>query len=437
KKIEFTEEMREKHTILAPQMSPIHFQFLEAAFRQSGYNMVVLESIDKGAVDEGLKYVNNDACYPAIIVIGQLIEALKSGKYDLDTTSVMISQTGGGCRATNYIGFLRKALKDAGFEKVPVISLNAVGIEKNSGFKFTLELLNRSLMALIYGDLLMNVLYRVRPYERIKGSANMLYEKWAEICTESLEYANRKIFKQIIREIVREFDELELTNQVKPKVGLVGEILVKFHPTANNNVVSIVEAEGAEAVMPGLTDFLLYSAYGLGYKYKYLSGSKTSQLFGHAAIKVIEYYRKAYREALASSNRFYAPETIEEIAEGASSVVALGHQTGEGWFLTGEMVELINKGVKNIICMQPFACLPNHVTGKGMMKELKRVYPGTNIVAIDYDPGASEVNQLNRIKLMISTAFENMGEFDTHKVRSYVPTEYRRMRGILSMRTKL
>ncbi|KUO73093.1 MAG: 2-hydroxyglutaryl-CoA dehydratase [Clostridia bacterium BRH_c25] len=433
KRVEFTKEMKEKHTILVPQMSPIHFDFLEEAFRQSGYNMVVLGSTDYGAVDEGLKYVNNDACYPAIIVIGQLIEALKSGKYDLNNTSVMISQTGGGCRATNYIGFLRKALKDAGFERVPVISLNALGMEKNQGFKFTFELLNRALMGLIYGDLLMNVLYRVRPYERIKGSANKLYEKWAAICTKSLRYANRKIFKEVIREIVKEFEELEVVNETKPKVGLVGEILVKFHPTANNNVVNIVEAEGAEAVMPGLTDFLLYSAYGLDFKYRYLSGSKLSQVLGNAAIKIIEFYRSAYREALSGSFRFYAPKTIKEIAEGASSVVSLGHQTGEGWFLTGEMVELIHSGVKNIICMQPFACLPNHVTGKGMMKELKRVYPGANIVAIDYDPGASEVNQLNRIKLMISTAFENIDEFKTHKVRSYSPEDYGQMHGTVSI----
>ena len=433
KKIVFTKAMKEKHTILVPQMSPIHFQFLEKAFRESGYNMVVLSSTDFGAVDEGLKYVNNDACYPAIIVVGQLIEALKSGKYDLENTSVMISQTGGGCRATNYIGFLRKALKDAGFGKIPVISLNAVGMEKNPGFKFTFELLNRALMALVYGDLLMNVLYRVRPYERIKGSSNELYEKWAEICTESLKFANRKDFKEIIREIVKEFDQLEIVNEVKPKVGLVGEILVKFHPTANNNVVSLVEAEGAEAVMPGLTDFLLYSAYGLDYKYKYLSGSKLSQVLGRVAIKIIEFYRSAYTEALAGSYRFYAPKTIEEIADGASSVVGLGHQTGEGWFLTGEMVELIQNGVKNIICMQPFACLPNHVTGKGMIKELKRVYPGTNIVAIDYDPGASEVNQLNRIKLMIATAFDNIEEFKTHRVRSYVPKDYGQTHGTVSI----
>ena len=433
KRIEFTKEMKERHTILVPQMSPIHFQFLEEAFRQSGYNLVVLASIDYKAVDEGLKYVNNDACYPAIIVIGQLIEALKSGKYDLNNTSVMISQTGGGCRATNYIGFLRKALKDAGFERVPVISLNATGIEKNSGFKITFELLNRAMMAIVYGDLLMNVLYRVRPYERVKGSANDLYEKWAKICIQSLKFANKQVFKQNIKDIVKEFDELEIINEVKPKVGLVGEILVKFHPTANNNVVSIVEAEGAEAVMPGLMDFLLYSAYGLDYKYRYLSGSKLSQILGNAAIKVMELYRRVYIKALSASYKFYIPKTIKEIAEGASTVVSLGHQTGEGWFLTGEMVELIQSGVKNIICMQPFACLPNHVTGKGMMKELKRVYPGTNIVAIDYDPGASEVNQLNRIKLMISTAFDNIEEFKTHRARSYVQADYAESEGIASV----
>ena len=415
KKVQFTKEMRKNHTILVPEMSPIHSQFLQEAFRTSGYNMVVLPSEDNKAAEVGLKYVNNDACYPAIIVIGQLIEALNSGKYDLKNTSVMISQTGGGCRATNYIGFLRKALKDAGFENIPVISLNANGMEKNPGFKFSLSLTNKSLMALIYGDLLMNVLYRVRPYEKVKGSANELYEKWVKICKDSLKHAGKKSFEENIRAIVNEFEKLEITDQVKPKVGLVGEILVKFHPTANNNVVSIVEAEGAEAVMPGLTDFLLYCALDMDYKYKYLSGSKLSQISALAVIKIIEFYRKTYRDTLKSSKRFYAPKSIKEIAEGASTVVSLGHQTGEGWFLTGEMVELIESGVKNIICMQPFACLPNHITGKGMMKELKRIYPGTNIVAVDYDPGASEVNQLNRIKLMISTAFENLDDLNIYQ----------------------
>jgi predicted nucleotide-binding protein (sugar kinase/HSP70/actin superfamily) len=423
KKIPFTKEMKKNHTILVPEMSPIHFQFLEEAFKLCGYNLIVLPSVDNGAAEVGLKYVNNDACYPAIIVIGQLIEALKSGNYDLNNTSVMISQTGGGCRATNYIGFLRKALKDAGYEKIPVISLNASGMEKNPGFKFSLPLLNRTMMALIYGDVLMNVLYRVRPYEKIKESANALYGKWVKICKSSLKSASRKIFIENINTVVKEFEEFEITEDIKPKVGLVGEILVKFHPTANNNVVSVVEAEGAEAVMPGLTDFLLYCAYDADYKYKYLSGSKLSQVFGQAAIRVIEFYRNAYKNAIKKSTRFHGPKAIHEIAEGASSIVDLGNQTGEGWFLTGEMVELIESGVKNIICMQPFACLPNHVTGKGMIKELKRVYPGTNIVAIDYDPGASEVNQLNRIKLMLSTAFENMEDFKTRNLKSNTQTK--------------
>ncbi len=428
KKIKFTKKMKRKHTILVPEMSPIHFQFLQEAFRLSGYNMVVLPSIDHKATDVGLKYVNNDACFPAIIVIGQLIEALKSGKYDLNNTSVLISQTGGGCRATNYIGFLRKAILDAGFKNIPVISLNATGIEKNPGFKYSIGLLNKSMMGLIYGDLFMNVLYRVRPYEKIKGSSNKLYDKWVDICLKSLKYARIKTFKENIKNIVKEFDELEITNEVKPKVGLVGEILVKFHPTANNKVVDLVEAEGAEAVMPGLTDFLLYSAFNSDFKYKYLSGTKRAQIFAKLAINIIEYYRGYLRKTLEKSQRFISPKTIEEIAKGASQVVSLGHSTGEGWFLTGEMVELIESGAKNIICMQPFACLPNHVTGKGMIKELKRLYPGTNIVAIDYDPGASEVNQLNRIKLMISTAFDNLEEFKSSRIKQYTKKDYKKLK---------
>lgn len=408
KRIPFTKEMKEKHTILVPEMSPIHFQFLQEAFRLCGYRAVILPSHDKKAVDEGLKYVNNDACYPAIIAIGQLIEALKSGDYDVNNTSVMISQTGGGCRATNYIGFLRKALREAGFEGVPVISLNAIGIEKNPGFQISLSLLNKAMMALIYGDILMKVLYRVRPYERTKGSANELYEKWVGICKDSLKAGDKRTFKKNIYNIVGEFDKLPITDEVKPRVGLVGEILVKFHPTANNNIVNIIEGEGAEAVMPDLTDFLLYCAFDNDFKYKKLAGSKKGQLVGNAAILAIEFYRKTYKDAVKRSERFSTPKSIHEIAKGASKVVSLGNQTGEGWFLTGEMVELIENEVKNIVCMQPFACLPNHVTGKGMMKELKRLYPGTNIVAIDYDPGASEVNQLNRIKLMLSTAFDNL-----------------------------
>ncbi|MFL0247898.1 acyl-CoA dehydratase activase-related protein [Candidatus Clostridium stratigraminis] len=407
-KVIFTEKMREEYTILAPQMSPIHFQFLEAAFKASGYNLKVLPSVDIKAVDEGLKYVNNDACYPSIIVVGQIIEAIKSGSYDTNKLAVIISQTGGGCRATNYIGFLRKALKDAGYSNIPVISLNALGMEKNPGFSLTPGLLNKAMMSVVYGDLFMRVLLKVRPYEKVKGSANFLYEKLVEECKSSIITGSFSAFKNNINKIVDEFDKLPILPIFKPKVGLVGEILVKFHPTANNNVIDVVEEEGAEAVMPDLLDFLLYCAYDANFKYKYLSGTKKKMIISNAAISAMELYRKEMKKALRKSKRFHAPSTIKELAKGAKPILSLGNQTGEGWFLTAEMVELIESGVKNIICMQPFACLPNHVTGKGMIKALKSRFEGANITAIDYDPGASEVNQLNRIKLMMSVAFKNL-----------------------------
>lgn len=409
-RIIFTEEMRQKHTILAPQMSPIHFGLLEAAFRASGYNLVILPSVDRKAVDEGLKYVNNDACYPSIIVTGQIMEALKSGRYDLENTSVIISQTGGGCRATNYIGFIRKALKDGGFGQIPVISLNALGLEKNPGFRITPKLINRGFMSLLYGDLLMRVLYKVRPYEKIKGSANLLYSKWSSVCEKALQRGNIFGFIKNVKGIVRDFDNLEIEFTEKPKVGLVGEILVKFHPTANNSIVDIVENEGGEAVMPDLMDFFLYSAYNNIYKKKEMAGSFKASAISGFIIKGIEFYRNAMKKALDKSRRFTSPQTIFKLARGASRILSLGNQTGEGWFLTAEMVELLDSGVDNIVCMQPFACLPNHVTGKGMIKELKRLYPASNIVAIDYDPGASEVNQLNRLKLMLTAAFKNLAK---------------------------
>lgn len=408
-KVKFTKEMKEKHTILAPQMSPIHFQFLRTAVKKAGYNMEILPSVDKKAIDEGLKYVNNDACYPSIIVTGQLMEALKSGKYDLDNTSVIISQTGGGCRATNYIAFIRKALKDSGMEHIPVISLNASGLEKNPGFKISPSMGRDMLIALLYGDILMRVLYKVRPYEKIPGSANKLYEQWVKKCKKSMEKWSMKRFKENLYGIVNDFDNLELDNNiVKPKVGVVGEILVKFHPTANNDIVGILEEEGAEAVVPDLTDFFLYGAYSKDFNHKKLSGSFKQKVSGSLSIKAIEYFRKPMRKALEKSKRFEAPKPIEELAEGAKRHLSIGNQTGEGWFLTAEMVELIESGVNNIACLQPFACLPNHITGKGMIKELRRAYPKSNIAAIDYDPGASEVNQINRIKLMLSVAFKSL-----------------------------
>lgn len=404
----FTKEMKEKHTILCPQMSPIHFRFVEAVLKHQGFHVVVLPDTDFAAVDEGLKYVNNDACYPSILVVGQMIKALKSGEYDVNNTSCLITQTGGGCRATNYVAFLRKALKDAGFSQIPVIPLSVQQFEKHPGMKLDLKTLSGALQALLYGDLLMRVLYRVRPYEVIKDSANALYETMSLEVEEVLKNPTLSSFKMQVRRIVDLFDTLELKETVKPKVGLVGEILVKFHPTANNSVVQVIEENGCEAVMPDLTDFLLYCAYNNVAKHEELHLSLGKAMASKAVIGLIESIRKPMKEALADSKRFHAPSRIEHLAAITKDIVQIGNQTGEGWFLTGEMLELIEEGVENIICMQPFACLPNHITGKGVIKKLREENENVNITAIDYDPGASEVNQLNRIKLMLSIAFKNL-----------------------------
>ena len=363
---------------------------------------------DPNSIDFGLKYVNNDACYPALIVVGQVLKALKSGKYDLDKTAVLITQTGGGCRATNYIGFIRKALKNAGMEQIPVVSVSAQGLEKNPGFKYNPAMLNRMVQALVYGDLFMRVLYRTRPYEKVPGSANALYEKWNEKVKKDIYKAKLSTYKENIRNIVKEFDELELTDVVKPRVGVVGEILVKYHPLANNDIVGLLEREGAEAVVPDLLGFGHYSAYNAVQKEKYLGGAHKATTFSNIAIKALEYYQKPMIEALEKSKRFDTPASIEKLGEYAEPIVSLCNQTGEGWFLTGEMMELIHSGVNNIVCTQPFGCLPNHVVGKGVIKEIRRRYPLANIVAVDYDPGASEVNQLNRIRLMLSSAVKNL-----------------------------
>ncbi|MGO1367824.1 acyl-CoA dehydratase activase-related protein [Senegalia sp. (in: firmicutes)] len=405
----FTKEMKKTHTILAPQMSPIHFELLQEAVRSVGYNLEILPSVDYKAIDEGLRYVNNDACYPSIITVGQIMNALKSGKYDLDKTSVIISQTGGGCRATNYIAFIRKALKDAKLSHIPVISLNASGLEEQPGFDVSLKMGIKMVKSFVYGDLLMRVLYKVRPYEKKKGSADRLYDYWMDKCKKSLKNEDKKDFKENIYNIVNDFDNFEIDEDIiKPKVGVVGEILVKFHPTANNNIVELLEEEGAEAVVPDLLDFFLYSSYNNNFKYENLSGSLKSKFLGNMSIKAIEFLRKDMKKALNESKRFTSPKKISELAESAKKHLSLGNQTGEGWFLTAEMVELIEEGVENIVCLQPFACLPNHITGKGMIKKLRKSYPKSNIAAIDYDPGASEVNQLNRIKLMLSVAFKNL-----------------------------
>ena len=406
----FTKEMKKNYTLLCPQMSPIHFELIEPAIRSFGYNLVVLQNDDKTAVDTGLKYVNNDACYPSLIVIGQIMDALLSGKYDLDHTAVLMSQTGGGCRASNYIGFIRRALEKAGMAQIPVISINANGMETNPGFTYTPAMLVKALQAVVYGDVFMRVLYATRPYEAVPGSANALHEKWKKICVKALstKSAGMMTFVKNIRGIIHDFDNLERTNVHKPKVGIVGEILVKFSPTANNHIVELLESEGAEAVMPDLMDFLLYCFYNSNFKADNLGMKRSTAHLCNMAISLLEYMRKAARIALEKSTHFTPPSRIKDLAVMANGFVSLGNQTGEGWFLTGEMLELIKSGVNNIVCVQPFGCLPNHIVGKGVIKELRYANPKANIIAVDYDPGASEVNQLNRIKLMLSTAQKNL-----------------------------
>ena len=409
-RVYFTKEMKKNYTILCPQMSPIHFDLIEPAVRSCGYNLEVLQNSDRTAIDTGLKYVNNDACYPSLIVVGQIMDALLSGKYDLEHTAVIMSQTGGGCRASNYIGFIRRALERAGMPQIPVISLNANGMETNPGFKITLPLLTKAMQAVVYGDLFMRVLYATRPYEAKAGSANALHEKWKAICIKSLQKHSLSMaeFNRNIRGIIHDFDELPRRDVQKPRVGIVGEILVKFSPLANNHVVELLEAEGAEAVMPDLLDFLLYCFYNSNFKADNLGGKRSTAHLCNMGISLLEYFRRTCRRELERSTHFLPPARIQDLASMAKHYVSLGNQTGEGWFLTGEMLELIHSGVNNIICTQPFGCLPNHIVGKGVIKELRRNYPQSNIIAVDYDPGASEVNQLNRIKLMLATAQKNL-----------------------------
>ena len=408
----FTEEMQKAgYTIICPQMSPIHFDLLLPAFRKCGYNLVIPDVPTKECIDTGLRYVNNDACYPSLIVIGQIMSAVLSGKYDMTKTAIIITQTGGGCRASNYIGFIRRALQKCNLPDVPVISLNMVGLEKNPGFKFTPKLIQRGLYALEFGDIFMRCLYRVRPYEKEAGSANAMHEKWKQTVIEFLtqdKVLSHKKYRKMCREIIRDFDNLPMTDEKKPRVGVVGEILVKFLPTANNYVVDLLEAEGAEAVVPDLTDFILYCAYNTNFKADYLGESEKARRINNLLIKFLEWLRKDARDELEKSKHFEPTAYIWDLADMAKDIVSIGNQTGEGWFLTGEMLELIHQGAPNIVCAQPFACLPNHIVGKGVIKELRRKYPQANIVAIDYDPGASEVNQLNRIKLMLSTAHKNL-----------------------------
>ena len=410
KKVPFTEDMRKRFTILCPQMSPIHFDLLEPAMRACGYNLVVLSNDNRHAVDVGLKYVNNDACYPSLFVVGQIMEALSSGKYDLNRTAVIMTQTGGGCRASNYVGFIRRALRKAGMEQVPVISANMSGLEENPGFKLDLKMLSRAAYAIIFGDVMMRCVYRMRPYELREGSVEACHQKWLRRCSDYLTKTSGinlpKVQRMAVR-MIEDFDKIPIREERKPRVGVVGEILVKYAPAANNHLVDLLEQEGAEANVPDLMGFMLYCFYNQVYKAENLGTSKRTAFLCNAGIKAIETFLTPINRAYKKSRHFDPPASIYELVKFAEPIVSIGNETGEGWFLTGEMIELINSGVENIVCIQPFGCLPNHVVGKGVIKHIRSLYPMANIAAIDYDPGASEVNQLNRIKLMLATAGKN------------------------------
>ncbi len=412
-KIFFTKDMKEQgYTILCPQMAPIHFELLETATQSLGYNLKLLRDCTEHTIETGLKYVNNDACYPSILTTGQMIEALESGKYDVNKTALIMSQTGGGCRATNYIGFIRKALKDAGFPNVPVVSFNIVGMEKANGFKINAKMIEKILKCALYGDLLQKLLYKNRAYEIRKGETQEKFNLWMEKCKKLVANSTMSEFKKSIYEIVEDFEDIELDlSQKKPKVGIVGEVLIKYHPFGNNYIVDILEQEGAEVVAPDFMGFLKFICTHKITNHTLLHTDKTKSAIFKIVLKLISLFEKDNLQALKSSKKNYLlPCDIWELENKVKNILSIGNQTGEGWFLTAEMIEYIEHGIPNIVCIQPFACLPNHVVGKGVIKTIREKYSHANIAPIDYDPGSSKTNQTNRIKLLLTVAKDNLKE---------------------------
>ncbi len=403
----FTEDMRKEYTILVPTMLPIHFRLVCRVLNHFGYHAELLENINEHIKECGLKYVHNDACYPSLLVTGQLIDALESGKYDPHKVAFLYFQTGGGCRASNYIFLIRKALAKAGYDYIPVISMNFVGLEPNPGFKLTLPMLIKGVASILYGDLLMELRNQCRPYETIPGATEALIQKWEEILANEItekRFSYRKI-KKNYEKIVRSFAALPMDRTTKkPKVGVVGEIFVKFSPLGNNNLEDFLVSEGAQPVLPGLLEFCMYSVYDT---------IADAELYGVHRFKKILYgfvYRYLIRKQedvnriIREEGTFDQPIEFDEARKKVQELIGLGVKMGEGWLLTAEMLSLINDGIRNIVCTQPFGCLPNHICGKGMMKPLKEKFPDVNIVAVDYDPGATKINQENRIKLMLANA---------------------------------
>lgn len=403
----FTKEMREEYTVLVPQMLPIHFRFISDALRLEGLKVEVLETTHRGIIDAGLKHVHNDICFPALLVIGQMIDALKSGKYDLDKVALMITQTGGGCRASNYIHLLRKGLKKAGFDRVPVISLNLSGLESNPGFKMSLPLISRLITGVVYGDALMWLSNRSRAYEANVGETDALLDKWIKRLSDEMgrtKLPSKKRIRANLLEIAKDFGALKLTGEKKPRVGVVGEIYVKFAPLGNNNLERFLRSEGAEVIVPGLMDFLIFKVDNRVEDCIIYGGKRPKKLVAGILRDYFIGYQDMLRECISYADGYPVPARYADIKEMVKGYLGYGNKMGEGWLLTGEMLELIHSGVPNIVCTQPFGCLPNHIVGKGMMRPVREANPTANIVAIDYDPGTTSVNQENRLKLMLANA---------------------------------
>ena len=402
----FTREMKKEFLLLAPQMLPTHMAMVRNAFLSEGYKMDILQTTHRAIVDEGLRHVHNDTCYPALLVIGQLIEAVKSGLYDQDKIALLITQTGGGCRASNYIHLLRKALKRAGFENIPVVSLNLSGMEKNPGFRLTVPFIRKLIYALLYGDLLMLLANQTRPYEQAAGAADKLVETWVDSITKDY-LSGRMHYRKVkaqFKQIVQDFSDLPVQGAKKLRVGVVGEIYVKYAPLGNNNLEEFLRSEDVETVVPGILDFMIF---------KIDNRVQDGHLYGSKVVKKIavrlfkNVFIKCQNDLIAAvknNPKFLAPSPFSETRELVKGYVGYGNKMGEGWLLTAEMLELVHSGCAGVICTQPFGCLPNHVSGKGMMGLIKKNHPEANIVAIDYDPGASRTNQENRIKLMLAIA---------------------------------
>ena len=403
----FTKEMKEEYTLLMPQMLPVHFGMLKKLLECEGYKVDMLTTNHRGIVDEGLKYVHNDTCYPALLVIGQLIDAVKHGGYDPHKVGLLITQTGGGCRASNYIHLLRKALEKADMAYIPVVSVNLSGLEHNPGFHLTLPFIRKAVYAMMYGDIIVNVANQVRPYEVNEGAADEMIDHWSQKLVDGFQAGkgmSRAQMRQNFDAICADFAAIPVQGEPKIRVGVVGEIYVKFAPLGNNNLEKFLLSEGVEPVVPGLTDFIIFKIFNRVSDVDLYGGKWIKKAACKAFMSYIEGCQKDMIEALERSGRFRAPGTFRQLHSLVKGYLGDGNKMGEGWLLTAEMLELIHSGTNNIVCTQPFGCLPNHIVGKGMIRKLKDDYPYSNIVAIDYDPGATKINQENRIKLMLANA---------------------------------